>query len=51
LKTREKQNTPQDQKGKGIKGLSLYPLDFGEALSALLKIKPEPKPKKKSKRK
>jgi hypothetical protein len=34
---------------KATKKISLYPLDFEEALSDLLKVKPEPKPKSKRK--
>lgn len=36
-----------DKKITNEKPISLYPLDFKEAVAAIMKVKPEPKPKKK----
>lgn len=39
-----------DKKVTNEKPISLVPLDFKEALAALLKTKPEPKPERKGKK-
>lgn len=39
-------NLESNEMGNAAKPISLYPLKTGDALAALLKIKPEPKPQK-----
>ena len=41
----------EEKKTTSEKPVSLAPLDFKEALGALLKVKPQPKPKKKPRKK
>jgi len=43
--------TEKDKKTTNEKPVSLFPLDFKEAISALLKTKPDPKEKKKDQKK
>jgi len=44
--TSKKQNSQSENKVTNEKPVSLYPLDFKEAVAALLKVKPEPKEEK-----
>ena len=39
-------NTKDEKKITNEKPISLFPLNFNEAVSAILKVKPEPKEKK-----
>lgn len=43
-------STKEEKKVTNEKPVSLYPLDFREALNALLKVKPKPKEKKPKKK-